>query len=55
MPCFLLNIYKDFERVCCLHLQVQAVRKGVACLLHPAEGGIMILRNVGKYLLLGTA
>jgi hypothetical protein len=49
MPCLLLNSNKGFVRVFCLHPQVQAVQKGVACLLHPADGGILILRNIGKY------
>jgi len=44
MPCFLLNSYEGFERVWCLHPQV-----------HPADGGTMIFRNVGTYLLVGTA
>jgi hypothetical protein len=55
MPCILLTSYRGFERVWCYQPQVQAFQKGVACLLHPEDGGSVILRNVGKYLVVGTA
>ena len=55
MLCLQLTSYKGFERVWCHHPQVQAFQKSVACLLHPADGGSIILWNLGKYLLAGTA